>query len=75
VPVAVKDHVEQQRFQAHGTEKISIPAGSFDAVRVERTDATGKGTSWYAPSASVLPLRIEQVQGDGSKIVMELRQL
>jgi hypothetical protein len=74
LPVAVKDHVEQQRFEARGPEKISVPAGSFDALRVERTDATGKGSSWYAPSVSVLPLRVEQVQGDGSKIVMELRR-
>jgi hypothetical protein len=73
LPVAVRDHVEQQHFVARATEKINVPAGSFDAIRVERTDAPGKGSSWYAPSVSVLPLRVEQVQGDGSKIVMELR--
>jgi hypothetical protein len=74
LPVAAKDHVEQQRYQSHGEEKIDVPAGSFQAIRVDRTDAAGKARSWYAPSVSTLPLRIEQIQGDGSTIVMELKQ-
>ena len=73
LPVAVKDHVEQQTYEARGEEKIDVPAGSFDAVRIERTDVTGKARSWYAPGITTLPLRVEQVQGDGSTIVMELR--
>lgn len=74
LPVAVRDHIEQQRFQARGEEKISVPAGSFQATHVERTDVQGKASSWYVPSVSALPVRVEQTQGDGSKIVMELRQ-
>ena len=73
LPVAAKDHVEQQTFAARGEEKISVPAGSFNAVRVERTDAAGKARSWYAPDVTTLPIRVEQTQGDGSMIVMELR--
>jgi hypothetical protein len=73
LPVAQKDHIEQQTFEARGEEKISVPAGSFEAIRIERTDAPGKARSWYAPNVTTLPLRVEQVQGDGSTIVMELR--
>ena len=73
LPVAAKDHVEQQTFATRGEEKISVPAGSFNAVRVERTDVSGKARSWYAPSVTALPLRVEQLQGDGSMIVMELK--
>lgn len=72
--VAQKDHLEQQRFAAQATERIRVAAGTFDAIRVERTDASGKARSWYAPDVTTLPLRVEQVQGDGSTIVMELRQ-
>lgn len=72
--VAQKDHLEQQRFEARPEENITVPAGSFKAVRMERTDASGKARSWYAPEVTTLPLRVEQVQGDGSTIVMELRQ-
>jgi len=74
LPVAAKDHVEQQTFATRGEEKINVPAGSFDAVRVERTDAAGKARSWYAPNVTTLPIRVEQLQGDGSTIVMELKQ-
>jgi hypothetical protein len=73
LPVAAKDHIEQQTFAARGEEKINVPAGSFNAVRVERTDVAGKARSWYAPSVTMLPLRVEQTQGDGSIIVMELK--
>lgn len=74
LPVAAKDHVEQQTYAARGEEKIRVPAGSFDAVLVERTDVAGKARSWYAPGVTALPLRVEQLQGDGSMIVMELRK-
>ena len=72
--VAAKDHVEQQRYQVRGTEKIDVPAGSFQAVHIERTDVQGKASSWYAPNVATLPVRVEQVQGDGSTIVMDLKQ-
>jgi len=71
--VAAKDHIEQQTFATRGEEKINVPAGSFNAIRIERTDTAGKARSWYAPSVTTLPLRVEQLQGDGSMIVMELQ--
>jgi len=74
LPVAAKDHVERQTFAARGEEKITVPAGNFNAIRVERTDAACKARSWYAPNVTTLPLRVEQTQGDGSMIVMELKR-
>lgn len=71
--VAGRDHVEQQHFVAHGEETIQVPAGSFKAVAFERVDMQGKARSWYSPT-SLLPLRIEKTQGDGSTIVLELKQ-
>lgn len=74
LPVAVKDHVEQQHFVASPEETIQVPAGSFKAVKFERMDTPGKARSWYAPSLTSLPLRVEQVSGDNSTIVLELKQ-
>ncbi len=74
VPVAVKDHIEQQHFVAQAEESIQVPAGNFKAVKFERTDMPGKARSWYAPSVTTLPLRVEQVSSDGSNIVLELKQ-
>lgn len=73
LPVAVRDHVEQQHFVVAGEETISVPAGSFKAARFERVDVPGKARSWYAPNVTTLPLRVEQTQNDGSVIVLELK--
>jgi hypothetical protein len=72
--VATQDHVEQQKFAAQGEEKIEVPAGKFNAIKIERTDVPGKGRSWYAPNVTTLPLRVEQLQHDGATIVMELKR-
>jgi hypothetical protein len=71
--VAGRDHVEQQHFAARGEESIEVPAGKFKAVAFERVDMAGKARSWYSPT-TLLPLRIEKTQGDGSTITLELKQ-
>ncbi len=73
VPVAVKDRVEPQHYEARPAETVEVPAGRFGAVPVERTDAANRRIrSWFA-DGRIAPVRIEQPQGDGSTIVMELR--
>jgi hypothetical protein len=71
--VAGRDHLEQQHFVAHGEETIEVPAGKFKAIAFERVDMPGKARSWYS-STSILPLRIEKTQGDGSTILLELKR-
>jgi hypothetical protein len=72
--VAQRDHVEAQRFTFTNEEVVRVPAGRFTAVRVERVDAPGKLRAWYAPNLGPLPLRLEQIQGDGSVLVLALRE-
>jgi Protein of unknown function (DUF3108) len=72
--VAGKDAAENQRFERRETRALDVPAGQFQAVRFERTDKPGKGSSWYA-TGTLAPLQVEQMQKDGDAIVMELRQL
>jgi hypothetical protein len=72
--VAGKESVEQQVFERRENRPFSTPAGEFSAVRFERTDKPGKGSSWHA-AQTLAPLQIEQVQKDGNNIVMELRKL
>ncbi|MDE1884755.1 MAG: DUF3108 domain-containing protein [Xanthomonadaceae bacterium] len=75
LPVAVRDRVEMQRYAASGTAPISLPAGKFDAIEIDRTDTPGKVMkSWYAADTGLLPVRVEQKQHDGSIIVMQLRK-
>lgn len=70
LPVGVRQQVETQNFKAQGKESISVPAGKFNAERIDRTDAERGFSAWYAPSKYVLPVKLSQ--HDGGDIVMEL---
>lgn len=69
--VAGKRDITQQRYAVRGTESIEVPAGTWDSVRVERTDAGKDTTSWFAKSIGWLPVRIEQTD-DGATMTLEL---
>jgi hypothetical protein len=73
--VAVKDRIERQQFHVADEEDIVVPAGSYRASRVERVDSPGKIRSWYSADRPGVPVRIEQKQGDGALIVLELSHL
>jgi hypothetical protein len=70
LPVAVKQAVETQRFKVTGKEKVTVPAGSFNALRVDRTDADRGFSAWYAPDRYPLPVKLSQK--DGGNLTMEL---
>ena len=70
LPVAVRQAVETQHFKVTGTETVTVPAGSFRALRVERTDADRGFTAWYAPDRYPLPVKLSQ--HDGGDMQMEL---
>ncbi|MDC8012056.1 DUF3108 domain-containing protein [Tahibacter soli] len=69
--VATKDHLEDQRFTVAANENVKVPAGSYAARRIDRVDVANKGRSWISADVPA-PVKIEQVQGDGGTIVMEL---
>lgn len=70
LPVAVRQEVQTQRFKVSGKEKVTVPAGTFDAVRVDRTDADRGFSAWYAPERYPLPVKLSQK--DGGNLTMEL---
>lgn len=70
LPVAVRQQVEKQHFKVAGKETVKVPAGSFDAERVERTDADRGFSAWYMPDRYPLPVKLSQ--HDGGDVVMEL---
>ena len=70
LPVAGRQAVETQHFKVTGTETVTVPAGSFKALRVERTDADRGFTAWYAPDRYPLPVKLSQ--HDGGDMQMEL---
>ncbi|MDW2983242.1 MAG: DUF3108 domain-containing protein [Rhodanobacter sp.] len=70
LPVAVRQEVQVQHFRVVGKEAVSVPAGHFDAERIDRTDADRGFSAWYAPERFPLPLKLSQ--HDGGDMVMEL---
>jgi len=70
LPVAVRQEVQVQNFKVTGQETIKVPAGSFGAKRIDRTDADRGFSAWYAPDRFPLPLKLSQ--HDGGDMVMEL---
>jgi hypothetical protein len=70
LPVAVRQGVQTQNFKVTGKETVKVPAGSFKAVRVDRTDAERGFSAWYVPDRYLLPIKLSQ--HDGGDMVMEL---
>lgn len=60
LPVAVRDRIEVQHYAVRGTQSVTVPAGTFNAVRVLRTDGGDAFEAWFAPDRLPIPVKIEQ---------------
>lgn len=74
--MAKKDKIEKTPFKKSGNTKITVPAGTFDTVRVDRIhDDSSRSTSfWLAPSLDYLPVKVSQIN-DGKKMDLELTKV
>ncbi|WP_284320010.1 DUF3108 domain-containing protein [Dyella acidisoli] len=63
LPVGVRQQVEQQQYKVQGTESVQVPAGSFQAERVTRTDSDKHFDAWYVPKQYPLPVKVAQSEG------------
>ena len=75
--VAVKDHVEDMRYERGGNETLNVPAGSFDTVVMRRvgepgTDRKRVARSWFSEKLGWLPVEIEQSEKKGDTITLKL---
>lgn len=75
--VAVKDHVEDMRYERGGNETLDVPAGKFDTVLMRRvgepgTDRKRVARSWFAEKLGWLPVEIEQSEKKGDTITLKL---
>lgn len=70
LPVAVRQTVEKQQFKVVGTEAVTVPAGSFQALHVERTDADRGFSAWYVPKRFPLPVKLSQHDDDAMEMVL-----
>jgi len=75
--VAVKDHIEDMRYQRAETETLSVPAGQYKAVLMRRDGEPGAdrrrvARSWFAQSLGWMPVQIEQTQDKGDTVTLKL---
>lgn len=79
VPVAGVRHASVYRFERRGTETLELPAGRFDAVKLERpADAPGNDRHdrlevWLAPALCWLPVRVRYADERGMTIDQQLK--
>jgi hypothetical protein len=75
--VAVKDHVEDMRYERAGNESVQVPAGTFEAVLMRRVGEPGAdrkrvARSWFSEKLGWLPVEIEQTEKKGDTITLKL---
>jgi hypothetical protein len=71
LPVAVRNRIEMQHYIARGKQSVSVPAGSFEATPVVRTDGGDAFTALFAPGKLPVPVKIEQRGKDDLTLELE----
>ena len=71
IPVAVQNRVQVQSFNITGKDPVDVPAGHFNAVRVDRTDDNKGFSAWYMPARYPVPVKLAQT--DGGDITLLLK--
>lgn len=71
-----KDAIESTTFRRVGNARISVPAGTYDTVRIDRIhgDSSRATSFWLAPSLDYLPVKVSQTD-DGKTISMSLSSI
>jgi hypothetical protein len=68
------EHVRAYRFAITARERIEIPAGKFDTVRVERVDNPRRiSRYWIAPERGWMPVKVETGKDGKIQLRMELK--
>lgn len=72
LPVAGKDSVETQTYAVRGEESVKLPAGTFQATRVDRTHDDKGYSVWYAPErCGAVPVKVSQESGGDITLLLK----
>ncbi|MGL5253248.1 MAG: DUF3108 domain-containing protein [Moraxella sp.] len=74
--MADRNTIEAVPFKKSAITRITVPAGSFDVVRIDRVheDKDRQTSFWLAPKLDYLPIKVTQ-SNDGKKMEMNLVKL
>ena len=72
----VDDHrVRNYRFQITGRETVTVPAGKFDAVVVQRIGSKSRSTRfWLGTTRDYMPVKVEQLHDGKVELRLTLRE-
>ncbi len=73
--VLERDEIEDQHFLYQAHERLQVPAGCFDTIRMQRFRREGSSRnyySWHAEAFHWLPLRIQQTRDDEAELDVRL---
>lgn len=75
LPVASKGEAENWRFLVVGNELVETGNGRMEAIRVERVreNSDRKTVSWHAVDYGYLPIKVEQTEPDGERLMSVLQ--
>lgn len=75
VPVAGGADSETWHFQAQGHERLTLPAGTYDAIKLTRQPRHASDQTvevWLAPALHHIPVRLRIRQGNGDVVDQQL---
>ena len=68
------DRVRTYKFAITGREQLKIPAGTFDTLKIERTDNPKRiSRYWIAPARDWMPVKVESGKDGKVQLRMELK--
>lgn len=74
--VAMKDGIEDFNYTRLENAAVTVPAGSYDTVSLQRKRGPRTSTSWFSEKAGWAPVQIEQVDAKkGETITLKLKSL
>lgn len=74
--MADRNAIESVPFRKSAVTRITVPAGTFDVVRIDRVheDKDRQTSFWLAPKLDYLPVKVVQ-SNDGKKMEMNLAKI
>ena len=74
--VAMKDGIEDFRYEKLANATLKVPAGSYDTVALQRTRGPRTSTTWFTERSGWIPVQIEQRDGKKKEtITLQLKSL
>lgn len=76
--MVMKTKIKSTPFRKAGSVKVTVPAGTFNTIKVERNFGKDSGNRstifWLAPSLDYLPIKVAHNE-NGKKMLMELSKV